>query len=70
MVGPGWGTLVEDTRPSIAGLYDAKDWIERLHPGKEVNEFTMTTTKGKTLKHWEIVDKATTQAEGCSDPPF
>jgi hypothetical protein len=45
-------------KPSISPLYAARDWVERLHPGKVLHEFEATTAGGKTLKHWQIADKA------------
>jgi hypothetical protein len=59
----------ENPKPSISPLYGARDWIERSHPGKEVNEFTATTPGGTVLKHWQIVDKPTPPANPPTSPP-
>lgn len=60
----------ETPKPSISSLYDAKRWIERLHPGKYVHEFEMVTPKGKTLKHWEIADKPEDEEDAEDREPF
>jgi hypothetical protein len=60
----------ETPKPSISPLYDARDWVERLHPGKTIEESSATTDAGKTLKFWGIVDKPAPEEGGDPDVPF
>jgi hypothetical protein len=57
-------------KPSISPLYDARVWIPRLHPGKQIHEFEVVTERGKNLKHWEIIDASTDSADVNAEPPF
>jgi hypothetical protein len=56
-------------KPSASPLYDAKEWIERMHPDKTVDEFLLTVASGKTLKHWQLIDKATSSASANQGQP-
>jgi hypothetical protein len=60
----------DNPKPSISGLYDAKGWVERLHPGKKVDEFVATTERGNDLKYWQIVDAPTLVVNVNPDSPF
>ncbi len=67
----------EEPKPSISPLYAARDWMTRQHPGKTIRQFDTTTSNGKTLKTWEIVDVDTTQpdtgrqpGDDDDEPPF
>jgi hypothetical protein len=52
---------------SISPLYDAKKWVERLHPNKQIREFLVETENGKKLKHWEIIDKPSASVPRISE---
>jgi hypothetical protein len=57
----------QEPKPSLSPLYDARGWITRLHPGKKIGEFSATTERGKTLKHWEIIEASSDEPQ---DAPF
>jgi hypothetical protein len=56
-------------KPSATALYDAKEWIERMHPDKSVDEFLVRVQSGKDLKHWQLIDKATSNASANQGQP-
>jgi hypothetical protein len=69
----------QNPKPSISPLYEARDWVQRLHPEKFIHEFKAATQSGKMLKHWELADgvEPADQAESTADladeddgPPF
>jgi hypothetical protein len=59
----------QEPKPSISPLYNARDWVARSHPGKVVDEFEMTTEKGKKLKVWQIIDDQVVTQPSNEDSP-
>ncbi len=62
---------VEEPKPSISSLYDARRWVARSHPGKIVHQFEMATERGRMLKAWKIEDasvEAKSEAESMVTP--